>query len=187
VALECSSACAAQGAVVAGLRLTKFAKSSERAVEAALSWLIGCCTKNDPLPARAWWRIAGLLAALIGKDATSPELRAYWCAPAILGVIGVWRGLDRWAAILPARLSRSIEPSEFFKTARRLETWFAVCRMGAASAFHYSFAPSMFLRWKRAPKAWCLYCMKDMQDANFASAMMDENRVFLRTPRAAFR
>lgn len=124
---------------------------------------------------------AGLLAALSVKTHL-PELRVVLVRSRELGVIGVGEGST---VGLPSFLHGylGIEPSEFFKTAR--PTWKLGLRFvewGPRSHFHYSFAPSMFLRWNGLPKLGAFYCMEDMQDANFASAMMDENRVFLRTP-----
>ena len=122
---------------------------------------------------------AGLLAALSLK-VRLPQLAVTVVRSREIGVIGVGEGST---VGLPAFLHGylGIDPAAFLKQAR--PTWKLGLRFiewGWRPHFNYSFQPTMFLRWNKLPKLAAFYAMEDMSNANFCSAMMDFDRVFLR-------
>jgi tryptophan halogenase len=124
---------------------------------------------------------AGLLAALSLKTQL-PHLEVTLVRSREVGVIGVGEGstvglpsfLHGYLGIAPAEFLKDAHPT--WKLGLRFVQW------GPRSHFHYSFAPSMYLRWNNLPKLAAFYCDEEMRDANFASAMMENDRVFLRGP-----
>jgi tryptophan halogenase len=122
---------------------------------------------------------AGLLAALSIKTHL-PQVEVTLVRSRELGVIGVGEGST---VGLPSFLHGylRIPPGEFLTQAR--PTWKLGLRFthwGPRPHFHYSFAPSMYVRWNNLPKVAAFYCTEEMDNANFATALMEHDRVFLR-------
>lgn len=124
---------------------------------------------------------AGLLAALSLK-ARLPALEVKVLRSRELGVIGVGEGST---VGLPAYLHGllKIDQADFHR--RAAPTWKLGLRFvewGPRERFHYSFAPSMRVRWNKLAKPTGYYCEEEMSDAGVTPALMEEDRIFLRLP-----
>lgn len=124
---------------------------------------------------------AGLLAALSVKTRV-PALEVCVLRSTELGVIGVGEGST---VALPTFLHGflAIDPGEFLKRAEPIwKLGLRFVEWGPREFFHYSFAPSLQVRWNKLPKLAGYFCDDHMDGIGFAVALMEENRAFLRLP-----
>jgi tryptophan halogenase len=129
---------------------------------------------------------AGLLAAItLKRHAAALDVTVVRSKE--IGVIGVGEGstvgfprfLHTYLAIDPAEFYRLAEPT--WKLGLRFLRW------GPRERFNYSFAAAYLIRWQSLSKPAGYYCDQDIDYPNLYSALMSEDRVFLRraegTPR----